>query len=227
MMRVAWTDTKQHEIESERINFTIGAGEGQRHAIEAQTMDELMLPRHTFTEEMARQEGFLDISLPRTNGVVPQILLGLDNARHIVALETKVGNSRRMVATKTSLGWVAMGQVEPGDSARCLFIREPEDDLHAIVEQFIEADQFGLPEGEPIRLSDDNERAMELMRTRTRFDGERYETGLLWKDDVVQLPDNRKAAEIRHRSLIRRLRRESEMWARLDVMMKEYQEKGM
>lgn len=59
-MRVAWADSQVHEIQSERLNLVFGSGEVNGNGFAAQTMDDLALPRHRMTSEMAAMEGFQD-----------------------------------------------------------------------------------------------------------------------------------------------------------------------
>lgn len=225
VMTVAWADTQQQDLRTERLTVKLSGHPGEGHTIQAQTMDDLALPAHHLTREMVEKEGFADLPLSLANDAVPQLLLGLDNAELLASMEMAVGKSRGVVATRTKLGWVVMGQVGQAKAAQCLFVREDRR-LEELVEQYIEADDFGLVEDAPRRLSNDNERAMELMQQLTHLVGDRYETGLLWKEEHRLLPDSLPAAEQRHQGLIRKLRKDPEMWRKLDATVEDYIAKG-
>lgn len=111
-------------------------------------MDDLALPAHHLTREMVEKEGFADLPLSLANDAVPPLLLGLDNAELLASIKMAMGKSRGVVATRTKLGWVIMGQVGQAKAARCLFVREDRR-LEELVEQYIEADDFRLVEDAP------------------------------------------------------------------------------
>lgn len=54
------------------------------------------------------------------------MLIGLDNARLIAALETRIGHSGQLGASRTALGWVVMGHTR---KERCIIIRTAEHEL--------------------------------------------------------------------------------------------------
>lgn len=226
-MIVAWTDTKRHPIVTERVQVSLRGEGGSAHQIEVQTMDDLALPLYTLTGATIAAEGFADLPLQCAGKIVPQLLLGLDQAKLIVSKEMRLGKNRQLVAARTQLGWVVMGVRGQSEETRCLFVKHDEDELHQLVEQLIEADQFPMVEAQVTRrLSDEDERAMQLMEQRTQFTGKRYETGLLWRRDNVTLPDNRDAAAKRHQSLVRRLKKDPQLWQRVDEMVADYVQKG-
>ena len=65
--------------------------------------------------------------------------------------------------------------------------------------------------------STDEHRAIKTLEQTTRFTGERYEVGLLWREDEVKLPNNFYSAMGQLKSLERRLQKD-------DILRKRYQE---
>lgn len=72
------------------------------------------------------------------------------------------------------------------------------------------------------RLSKDDERAMASLESRTYFNGERYEPGLLWRSDKIRLPDNKKVAVRRWRCLEQRMEKDTELVSTLNEKIAEY-----
>ena len=56
--------------------------------------------------------------------------------------------------------------------------------------------------------SKEEQRAIKTLEQTTRFNGERYEVGLLWRDDEVKLPNNFYSAMGQFKSLERRLQKD-------------------
>ena len=54
----------------------------------------------------------------------------------------------------------------------------------------------------------EGDKALEMLKTTTKFDGERYEVGLLWKNAKPQLPNNYSSAVSQLKSLERRLEKD-------------------
>ena len=60
------------------------------------------------------------------------------------------------------------------------------------------------------RSKEDN-KALEMLKTTTKFDGERYEVGLLWKNSKPHLPNNYSSAVSQLKSLERRLEKDANL----------------
>ena len=111
--------------------------------------------------------------------------------------------------------------------------------LREIVEDFCKLEAFGTQgapgsrEGEqvnrlsaPHNWSMEDMRAVETLQRTTRLSDRRYETGLLWRNEDVRLPNNRCEAETRMYSLKRRSSRDPDLEQRYRAVMKEYIGKG-
>lgn len=59
-------------------------------------------------------------------------------------MEMRAGRQYNVIAAKTLLGWVVMGQY--GEPEHCLFFRDRDGDLYEQVAQYIETDEFRLTE---------------------------------------------------------------------------------
>lgn len=65
-----------------------------------------------------------------------------------------------------------------------------------------------------------------MLETLTNFNGERYETGLLWRYDDIRLPDNRSMALRRHRLLEKRMTKNPDLAKALNQTILDYVAKG-
>ena len=54
-----------------------------------------------------------------------------------------------------------------------------------------------------------------------------YETGLLWKANAPELPDNKQGSLVRLDKLIQRLERQPELFEQYDEIIRDQEEKGI
>ena len=64
-------------------------------------------------------------------------------------------------------------------------------------------------------------RAVDILSKTCRFNGERYEVGLLWKEDLPTLPNNKSMASRRFVALESRFAREPAVGERYAAVMNE------
>lgn len=207
-LRLGWLNGSTQFV-SQRVCVTIEVpGRGCENMV-VNTVDKLSLPRHTVTKDLIQSEELSSFPIAYVSGVVPQILIGQDQAELTRSMRTVVGKSGRVVASQTPLGWVVEGQQEGESDRHCMIVTTDQPaDLNEVVHRYIESESFGLgPDDAVIFDSDENARARIKMEDSTIFLGDRYETGLLWKEPPVALPDNKEMALRRHRSFIHGLKR--------------------
>ena len=90
-------------------------------------------------------------------------------------------------------------------------VEDPNIELSNLVKKWWTTESFGCSYDIKHARSAEDERALQILESTTRKVGDRYETGLLWKDSEVKLPSNRPLAEARLESLERRLDRNPEL----------------
>ncbi|XP_053696848.1 uncharacterized protein LOC128744094 [Sabethes cyaneus] len=95
-----------------------------------------------------------------------------------------------------------------------------------MVKEYFSIDSLGIMKMSKDLLSTEDQRAGSLLQSLTKFNGTRYETGLLWRYDGVRLPDNKEMALRRYHNLEKRLQKDSELARTLQQKMLEYQAKG-
>ncbi|XP_058826865.1 uncharacterized protein LOC131686880 [Topomyia yanbarensis] len=228
-----WTgNTSRMEKESQRITFEI-AGEGQqkRHKIvNARTVQCLNLPSQSFqVEEAATKHAHLrGIPVSSYHNAKPKILIGIDNLRLALPLKVREGDGTGPIAARTRLGWCVYGPRESGDTeaynfhvSRC----DCDEELHDTVKQFFAIEEAGVRPSN-IPMSKEEQRALTILETTTRRVENRFETGLLWKEDNVEFPNSYTMAVRRLECLERRMDRDPLLKENLHRQMCEYEAKG-
>ncbi|XP_065085710.1 uncharacterized protein LOC135707754 [Ochlerotatus camptorhynchus] len=158
-------------------------------------------------------------------------LKGLDNTKMKNTLKMREGKANEPVAAKTRLGWVLYGQAgvtNQGSTHRILHVctSHHDDDLHELVKQFFLIESVGVSASNPMESADDR-RAREILEATTvRTSSGRFQTGLLWKYDDINLPNSRPMAERRLNCLERRLLKSPELYDKLRQQIAEYLGKG-
>ena len=115
-----------------------------------------------------------------------------------------------------------------------------DENLHEQVEKFWKVEGFGTKttlktrtdSGADCRrrdliLSREDMRAVNILEKTTKLTADdHYETGLLWRRDDVQLPNNRRKAEMRLQSLRRKFHKDSSLEEKYRTIMEDYITKG-
>ena len=150
-----------------------------------------------------------------------EVLLGADMFELIVPREVVEGPPGTPCAVRTLLGWTVTGRAPQRSvymsDEQCVNHVRVSDELTALhdlqnqVKQFWTTEAFGTKYEHAELHSDSDKRALSILDSTTKRVGERYETGLLWRDDGVQLPDNHEAAATRLKAVERRLTRDPEL----------------
>ncbi|XP_037868119.1 uncharacterized protein LOC119628748 [Bombyx mori] len=122
-----------------------------------------------------------------------ELLIGQDNIDLIITRQIIQRHKTGPIVSKTDLGYVVHGNVGLGSvpddatvlhSCRC-------DELHELVKQSFSTDSFGVKQTNDFPRSREDQLALSIMERTTKLLPEgRWETGLLWKSDDLQLPDS-------------------------------------
>ncbi|XP_036347027.1 uncharacterized protein LOC118756368, partial [Rhagoletis pomonella] len=175
---------------------------------------------HTHTKELPMQN-YVDVK--------PVLLLGLDNCHLGVPTRTVAARFNQPVAIYTKLGWVVYGPhcetatVMP----RVLHVRKSValGQLNKLVEEYFSVENFGV--NCKIALeSDENQRARKVLAETTRDLGQRYEVGLLWREDSVNLPHSYAMAKQRLLNIESRMLRDADYAETYKREISKYLDKG-
>ena len=171
------------------------------------------------------------------------MLIGKDvDYAHDVLEERKPGSCRsQLKGVRDPLGWVITGTVlgASGSNETSVHFTSYNKKLYEQVDKFWNLESFGTHADHKGRLetsvsnmsalhnlSREDIRAVEMLQNTTRMSEGHYETGLLWRDENVKLPNNRSEAVKRLSSLRWRFSHDPELEERYRMVMKEYVAKG-
>jgi len=224
----------QAEVEkSKRVKFKIsGVNSSNTYLIErARTVSELRLPLHTVdVDELKRKWDHLkNLDLPTMDSARPLLLIGQDNGHLLAAKEASRMGSNGPIATRTVLGWVLHGRPSyPPESVNEDFILHADEDemLHKMVKDFFRTETFGVKVINEKSRSKEDDRAQVIMDATTRRIGDRWETGLLWRNEQVILPESKSMALKRLYGIERRMDRDREFASNYVRKIEDYIAKG-
>ncbi|XP_055588827.1 uncharacterized protein LOC129741145 [Uranotaenia lowii] len=227
-----WTgNTSRLETDSQRISLQIsGANQDKQYTLmNARTVKSLDLPYQTFrlTDALKTYTYLKGVPISSYVNAKPRILIGIDNLRLALPLKVKEGDSYGPVAVKTRLGWCVYGPRSNREEANSFHICKCscENDLQESVKKFFTVESSGTSTVN-VPLSEEEQRALTLLESSTTRIGNRYETGLLFKNDYVEFPDSYRMAETRLACLERRMQRNPELRENLHRQIQEYESKG-
>lgn len=175
--------------------------------LECQTLDYI---------EMAAQHNHLKyLPVQSYNNVRPRLLVGLNNWSCAVPSKVRYNGDGNPMAAKCMLGWsiFAGGSASNKNSVNYNVIDEINEfeSLRDMVKKGLSIESLGVKPPPDDISSQEERRATQLLKVTTSKNGDRYQTGLLWKHPDVKLPDNSKMALRRMYSLEARLSRQPEL----------------
>ncbi|XP_058816283.1 uncharacterized protein LOC131679560 [Topomyia yanbarensis] len=232
---VKWTaGMNRLERDSKCVDVSISAKDCEEKFLlrNVHTVQQLQLPEQEvrFAEITARFKHLSGLPITECLNGPPRILIGLKHLHVYAPLESRIGNPGEPIAVRTKLGWTIYGPQCSDDTmvgfAGHHIVGESKDQgLQELLRKYFTVEESGLavtvlPE------STENIRARKLLEQTTTRVGERFETGLLWKNDDPQLPDNYAMAVKRMQSLERKLSKNPELRQNVESQIKDYQNKG-
>uniref|UniRef100_A0A5S6Q607 Peptidase aspartic putative domain-containing protein n=1 Tax=Trichuris muris TaxID=70415 RepID=A0A5S6Q607_TRIMR len=157
-----------------------------------------------------------DLPLVKVDYTQVEILLGADNFEAIQPLAVRQPPRKGLpYGVKTPLGWTVCGRFNLTKEERQLFsihisrvsviAAEGQASLVESLDRFWSTESFGTKANCELPVSAEEERAQRLLSSSTKFVGNRFSVGLLWKPNGGSLPNNRQLAVSRFLSLRRRL----------------------
>lgn len=230
-----WTgEVTQNEENSKIVSVDISAREpGQRkfRMRNVRTVSSLDLPEqslHTIDLENCRQLN--DLPLHTYNAVKAQILIGIDNANLGVPLDVRESTENSLIAVRCRLGWSVYGRHGVNDSSVQKVMHlcpcNKYDTMDNELKNYFSLETVGVKAASPISAED--ERANKIMTSTTKYlAGEkRWQTGLLWKYNNIELPDSLAMARRRLFCLESKMTRDPQLKEFLIGKMRDYENKG-
>ena len=196
---------------AKNVTFRIrGVGEGKSYDIRAYTVNNLNLPilKSLPREYVIGRKYIQNIARDFTE-VQPKLLIGANCWQLIISRELSP-ISQGLAASKTNLGWVAVGSIGNQDiGVGHSFCLSAEGDAHDEHLQDLLTESLERQEQWPEkpRISPEILRAEQLLQATTVAGDKQWTTGLLWRHDATIMPANRNMAMTRLRSVERQMDR--------------------
>ena len=157
------------------------------------------------------------------------MILGQDVYHAIRPLEYLAADEKSLpFAVRLPIGWVLSGPV-PSSSGLVLTCfkanMEQDFELTSQVNSWYNMQSYGaLKQVDPRSYSD--ARAHENLENTTVHNGKRYNVGMLWAEDNIELPNNYFSALVHLKSLEKRLAKDQNLREKYSNTIKEYLDKG-
>ncbi|XP_061714619.1 uncharacterized protein LOC133523124 [Cydia pomonella] len=229
------------DIKVQYVNFNIqGRHSTEVHSIKkARSINGLGAARQCAYQDSVRKYPYLaDIAGEFCYGdVKPMLIIGLDNWHLSLATDVRKGTKTQPAAILTALGWVLFGfgcsKTKRVDVVNHITLSETDSDsdcftLERLIREQFKIDSIGISKKEA-RNADDERAIQVLESTAHRLPGGRFEVGLLWKADNLDIPDSYKLALSRFLSLEKKMMKDPCYAERYrhnvhDMLSKEYAE---
>ncbi|XP_065087297.1 uncharacterized protein LOC135709035 [Ochlerotatus camptorhynchus] len=231
-LTIKWTaDITRVEKGSRRMDLFISGRDGkEKHQLgTVRTVDELLLPKQSLSASVLcqRMKKLQGLPIASYENQRPGLLIGLNNLHLLAPTEAKVGKPGEPIAVRSKLGWAVYGPNEVQLSNAEVYLGHHDEvsnqELHDLLKS-----QYALEDSVVVKLteSEDDRRAREILERTTRRVGDRFETGLLWKEREPELPDSYPMATRRMKCLEQRLLKSPALFENVCKQIKEYQQKG-
>lgn len=205
------------------------------------TLKNLKLPCQTLNKEKLGKKWphLKRVTAENYENAEPKILIGQDNLDLIVSRSIIEGRPNDPIASRTKLGWIIHGSTSVKNYKQNFnfFIstqRNTDEELDKMMSKFFELEKFGIKENsdtnteekgkEPNKeddlnlnkiapKDDDVQKAEKIMSETCIFkeSAKKWEIGLLWRDPDVIMPENKKIAEKRLKSVERDMDNDSQL----------------
>ncbi|XP_052759175.1 uncharacterized protein LOC128202521 [Galleria mellonella] len=158
-----------------------------------------------------------------------ELLIGQDNIELIITRQIIQGHKNGPIISKTDLGYVVHGNIGLRSIAndRTILHLCSCDELHDLVKRSFSTESFGVKQTGDFPRSREDQLALKIMEQTTKLLPQgRWETGLLWRSDDVQLPNSYPQAKSRLIGIQRKFRRYPELAVKYEEKIQENVDKG-
>ncbi|XP_055590700.1 uncharacterized protein LOC129742784 [Uranotaenia lowii] len=156
------------------------------------------------------------------------LLIGLDNLKLVVPLKAREGGAGDPTAVRTRLGWCVYGGTRDDQTPTISYhVCECQDEtpFDEAAKRFFAVEEEGTKVFQPI-VSDEDKRAIKILKDTTKRVGDRFESGLLWRYDYVEFPDSYAMCFGRLQCLERKMLKDPLLRESITRQIREYQQKG-
>ena len=237
-LNLRWTDSKTLKTsQSRKVHFeVVGKNEDYFYLLEnVYTEKDLDLPVQSINAAKLKSKWshLSRIDFESMQQAQPKLLIGQDNWNLITTRELIEGPKNAPALSYTKLGWIVHGGVNhfkgTVDTATTLHIKQNslcDDLLHEEVRHFFTTEAFGVKLQGKNKESEENELAVQIIDRVTKRSENRWETGLLWRDEEGYMPDSKSLAIQRFQYIEKRMLKDTSFAEDSRNKIKEYVEKG-
>lgn len=185
------------ENSSQKLKINLSGENKKKISINVNTVTSLGLPTQSLNyESLSKQFPHLNnLPIKSYDNAEPRILISLNNFNLGISTKIRQGALHEPVAVYTRIGRLIYGAVDQNNTPSKHFnfhVCDCKDDvsLDALVKSFYSLDSVGINCKGPL-VSKDDERALSILKQDTRLKSNgHYETPLLWRFDILDLPDS-------------------------------------
>ena len=204
------------DISSKRLRVKIGDQDGKvKEDIMAYSHPNVNARNRTYNLKKLKETyphlSFLKDSTINLKDV--KVILGQDCYHLHRAIDYRKCGNANPWAVRTKLGWMLSGPLLQQETAKIAtesLVAAEVDPLADQVKSWWSMESYASNCSVSGRSKED-ERALEMLKATTKFDGERYEVGLLWRNAKPHLPNNYSSAVSQLKSLERRLEKDENL----------------
>ena len=231
ILKISNVLTKKQTMESKSVSFVIGPSSSSQDVKQSsipisdawvvESLNVTMKPYNLF--KMKKTYNYLrHIPLVQPLKGDVEILIGADTPEALLQLEYVKGETNNdPIAVKTIFGWTLFGGRPGGKSSSANFLSF--EKLEASVERFWEQESYATTSKlSPALMTKEEKRALDLLKEGTKLVEGRWEIAMLWRDEKVNLENNRFLAEKRLASTEKRLEKFPEIKEIYHAKIKEY-----
>ena len=242
-LELQWLNDRRVHEESEVVQLTISGTDPRAEKYHIQkifTTKNLSLPKQSCQigefAKSPKTAHLKKLNIENYSNVQPKLILSLNHAFLTVPIEKPiVCENGGPIAIKTRLGWLLYGPVQEEEfdaSNRVMHVRFCEEkinyieNMNSMMKNYFDMETLGVKLDAKKIISKAEERAMNILKQTTVRIGERYESGMLWRDNFSIFPDSYKMAEQRLASVERKMARDEDYAKEYRAKISDYVQKG-
>lgn len=193
-LKITWTQNySKIEESSERVKFKIMGSNLKEYSLdEVRTVENLQLPMQTVDyQDMCADFPYLSrLPISSYKRARPRILIGLNHSHSMLPMNKRSSGPNKPMAIETPLGWLIFGNITEGVHENHVMMIKEEEKMHEMMKNYFSTEEFGVRVPERLPESKESIRAKEIVDKTLKYDGNRYEIGLLWKQDDFKFPES-------------------------------------
>ncbi|XP_031350430.1 uncharacterized protein LOC116176098 [Photinus pyralis] len=234
-LNLQWFGDHCSSEETEIVKFNISGIHNNAEVFEMRnvcTVNNLCLPMQTvdMNQLHSKYDYLQNLPIASYTDARPELLIGLDFC-HLGLSNRKIQQtSNGPIVAESPLGWIVYGRTVDNEiqssPERMFHVRGYFDDIHSIVKDYFTTENFGVELSTTPRESSETVRARQLLESTTKKVKGRYESGLLWKNDDIVLPDSYPMAISRLRNVENKMKKEPVYGMKYKETIVSYVQKG-